>query len=105
MRLGDRPALADIREDIGHGLTPHAGNVAGDFGRRIHEEVAQGAGYRDILRAQRNANPLLGVIVLVDRVMAPPNAVVVPDVVVGVGMVVFHAPSSTRGVGHLLSEA
>ncbi len=52
MGLGDRPALADIRRDIGHGLTPHAGNVAGDLGRRIHEEVAQGTGDLDVFCAQ-----------------------------------------------------
>jgi hypothetical protein len=40
---------------------------------------------------------------LMDRVVAPVSAVVVPDVVVGIRIFIFHAPTSTKGVGHLLS--
>ena len=58
MRSGDRPALADLRSDIGHSLTPHAGDVAGDLRGRLHEEVAQSAGDLDVVRAQGDPNAL-----------------------------------------------
>ena len=103
MRSGDGTAFADLGPDIGHGLAPHAGDVAGDLGGRLHEEVPQGAGDRDVVGSQRDANPFLGVVVVVDRVVAPPSAVVVPDVVVGIRIFIFHVPTSTEGVGHLLS--
>jgi hypothetical protein len=118
MRSGDRPALADIRCGIGHGLTPHAGNVSGDLRRRVHEEVTQGTGDLDVFCAQSNANPLLGVVVLVDRVVAPVCAVAVgrrathladsaavPDVVIGVRFFIFHAPTSSQRVRHRLTYA
>ena len=102
VRSGDRPALADVRSDVGHGLTPHAGDVTRDLRGRLHEEVAQSAGDLDVVRAEGDPNALLGVVVLVDGVVAPPGAVVVPDVVVGV-VVMFHVPTSSEGVGHPLS--
>jgi hypothetical protein len=49
MRVGNRPALADRRRQIRHGLATHPGDVAGDLGGRLHEEVAQGAGDLDIV--------------------------------------------------------
>ena len=103
MRPGDRPAFADIRPYIGHGLTTHAGDVAGNLRSCPHEEVPQGAGNRNVVRSQRDPHPFLGVVVVVDRVVAPPGAVVVPNVVVGIRIFIFHAPISTEGVGHLLS--
>jgi len=103
MRVGNRAALADRRWQIRHGLSPHPGDVAGDLRGCLHEEVAQGAGDLDIVRSQRDAHPLLGVVVMVDRVVAPPGAVVVPNVVVGIGIFIFHAPMATQGVGHPLS--
>ena len=103
MRSGDGAAFADARSDIGHSLTPHSRDVAGDLRGRLHQEVAQSAGDRDVVGSQRDANPFLGVVVVVDRVVAPPSAVVVPDVVVGIRIFIFHAPTSTEGVGHLLS--
>ena len=103
MRSGNRPALADIGRGIGHSLTPHLGDVARDLGGRLHEEVPQGAGDLNIVRPQRDPHPLLGVVVVVNRVVAPVSAVVVPDMVVGVRVFIFHAPISTGGVGHLLS--
>jgi hypothetical protein len=39
----------------------------------------------------------------VDRVVAPPGAVVIPDVVVGIRIFILHAPTSTQGVEHPLS--
>jgi hypothetical protein len=39
----------------------------------------------------------------VDGVMRPPGAVVIPDVVVGIRIFIFHAPTSTQGVVHPLS--
>ena len=105
MRSGDRPAFTDLGHNIGHGLTPHAGDVAGDLGSRLHQEVAQGAGDGDVFRAERDADALLGVVVVVDGVVAPVGAVVVPEVVVWVGIFVrFHAPTRTQGVGHPLSQ-
>ena len=103
MRPGERRAFADIRSNVGHGLTARAGNVAGDLRSRLHEEVAQGAGDRGIVRPQRDAHPLLGVVVVVHGVVAPVGAVVVPDVVVGIRICIFHAPTSTEGVRHPLS--
>jgi hypothetical protein len=38
-----------------------------------------------------------------DRVVAPVSAVIVPDVVVGIGVFIFHAPTATQGVRHPLS--
>lgn len=102
MRSGDGTAFADARSDIGHSLTPHAGDVAGDLGGGLHDEVAQGAGDGDVIGAERDADPLFGVVVVVHGVVAPVGAVVVPDVVVGVG-ICFHAPISAKGVGHPLS--
>lgn len=103
MRSGDGTAFADARSDIGHSLTAHARDVAGNFRRRLYEEVAQGTRDCHIVRAEGDPNALLGVIVLVDRVVAPPSAIVVPDVVVGIGIFIFHASTSTQGVGHPLS--
>ena len=103
MRSGDRTAFADARSDIGHSLTAYAGDVTRDFRSRLHEEVPQGSSDRDIVRPQRNAYPFFGVVVVVDRVVAPPSAVVIPNVVVGIRIFIFHAPTSTKGVGHLLS--
>jgi flagellar biosynthesis protein FliQ len=39
----------------------------------------------------------------VHGVMAPVGAVVVPDVVVGIRICIFHAPTSANGVVHPLS--
>jgi len=103
MRSGDRPALADIRRGIGHSLTPHLGDVAGDLGGRLRQEVAQGAGDLNIVRSKRYSDAFLCVVVLVDSVVAPPGAIVIPDVVVGIGIFIFHTPTSTEGAGHLLS--
>ena len=103
MRSGDRTAFADARSDIGHSLTAYAGDVTRDFRSRLHEEVPQGAGYRHIICPQRDPHPFLGVVVVVDCVVAPVGAVVVPDVVVGIGIFIFHALTSTEGVGHPLS--
>ena len=103
MRPGDRPALAEVGRDIGHRLSTHLGDVAGDLGGRLHEEVAQGAGDLHIVRSKGDPDAFLGVVVLVDRVVAPISAVVVPNVVVGIRVFVFHAPTSSQGVGHLLS--
>jgi hypothetical protein len=65
---GDRGA-------IGHGLTAHAGDAGGDLGGGIHEEVPQGTGDCDILGAERHADTPLGVVLLVDGVVAPVSAV------------------------------
>ena len=103
MRSGDRTAFADARSDIGHSLTAYAGDVTRDFRSRLHEEVAQGAGDLDVVRAEGDPNAFFGVIVIVDGVVAPVGAIVVPDVVVGIRIFILHAPISTRGVGHPLS--
>ena len=100
---GDRPAFADIGPDIWHGLTPQPGDVAGDLRSRLQEKVAQGAGDLHVIRPKRDPHPLLGVVVVVDRVVAPVSAIVVPDVVVGIRVFISHAPISTNGVGHRLS--
>ena len=105
MLFGNHPAFADIRSGTRHCLTTRAGDVASDLVGRLHHEVAQCAGYLNIVRPQRNADPLLGVVVVVRGVVAPVGAVVVPDVVVGIVVYVLHSPISTNGVGHLLSEA
>ena len=99
IRLG-----TEVRSDIGHGLTTHAGEVGGDPRGCLHEEVAQSPGDLDIAGLQRDAHPLLGVVVVVDRVVAPVGAVVVPDIVVWIEVFIFHAPISAEGVGHPLSE-
>ena len=120
MPLGNGPAFAHIARNIGHELGGAARDAGGDLRGGVHDEVPQGAGDGDVLRAERHAHALLGVVVVVDRVVAPERAVsvgcgatrlgwlrqrsaVVPDVVVGVGAVVFHAPNSTQGDGHRLS--
>ncbi len=98
MGLGERSALVDIRSNIGHGLTAGVGDVGRNLRGRLDEEVAQGAGDLDIVRPQRDAHPLLGVVVVVHGVMAPVGAVVVRDVVVGIRICIFHAAISTEGV-------
>ena len=103
MRPGARTAFGNIRSNIGHGLTAGVGDVGRNLRGRLDEEVAQGAGDLDIVRPQRDAHPLLGVVVVVHGVVAPVGAVVVPDVVVGIRIFIFHAPTSTEGVGQLLS--
>ena len=103
MRSADGTAFVGLGTDVGHSLAPHLGDVAGDFGGRLHEEVPQGTGDFDVVRSQGDAHPLLGVVIVVDRVVAPVSAVVVPDMVVGIRVFIFHAPTSSRGVGHLLS--
>ncbi len=104
MRSSDRSAFADIGREIGHGLTPHLGDVARNLGGCLHEEVPQGTGNLNVVRPERDSDAFLGVVVLVDRVVAPISAVVVPDVVVGIRVLIFHAPTSTKGVRHPLSE-
>ena len=104
MRSGDRPAFADIGPDIWHSQTPHPGDVAGDFGGGLHKEVPQSASDRNIIGPQRDAYSLLGVVVVVDRVVAPVSAIVVPDVVVGIRIFIFNGPISAKGVGHRLSQ-
>jgi hypothetical protein len=82
-----------LRRAVGHGLAPHAGDVRGGLGDGIHEDISQGTGDLDILCAERDAHPFLGVVVLVNRVVAPVGAVVLPDVVVGIKVGFrFHAP-------------
>ena len=93
------------RDGVGHGLATAAGDTGGDLRGGFHEEVAQRSGDADIVGSQRDAHPLLGVVVLVNGVVAPVGAVVVPDVVVGIRVFIFHAPTSAQGVGHPLSDA
>lgn len=75
MRSGDGMAFADARSDIGHSLTAHARDVAGDLGGGIYEEVAQGTRDCHIVRAKGDPNALFGVVVVVDGVVAPPSAI------------------------------
>lgn len=79
-------------------------DVAGDLRGRLHDEIPQGTSDRHIVCSQRDAHPFLGVVIVVDGVVSPPSAVVVPDMVVRVvEVVVFHAPTSSEGVGQPLS--
>ena len=106
MRSPHGPALSDIGAHIGHGLTAgHARpwNLGADVRCGLDEGVPPAAGLVDILRFQRHAHAAGRAAGVVDRVVAPPGAVVVPDVVVGVRAMCIHAPSSTHGVGHPLS--
>ena len=91
--------------DLGSGLASGAGDFRGDLRRCLHDEVAQSAGDLDVFRAERDAYPLFGVVVVVDRVVTPPGAIVVPDAAVGIEVLIFHAPTSSQGVGHPLSHA
>jgi len=106
MRSGNRPALADIRAHVGHGLTtrdPRPWHLGADVGRGVQNGVPPAAGLVDVLRLQRYPHAAGRLVGVVNCVVAPPSAVVVPDVVVGVRTMCVHAPTSTEGVGHPLS--
>ena len=106
MRPPHGPAFSDIGAHIGHGLTAgHARprNLGADVASDLQKVVPPLAGLVDVLGLQRHSHAAGGFAGVVDRVVAPPGAVVVPDVVVGVRAMCIHALSSTQGVGHLLS--
>ena len=106
MRSAHGPALSDIGAHIGHGLTAgHARprNLGADVGCGLDDGVPPLACLVDVLGLQRYSHAAGGFAGVVDRVVAPPGAVVVPDVVVRVRAMCIHAPSSTQGVGHPLS--
>ena len=106
MRPARGPALADIRPHVGHSLTtrhPRPWHFCANVGRSIQNGVPPAAGLVDILRLQGHPHAAGRLVGVVDRVVAPPGAVVVPDVVVGVRTMCVHAPTSTEGVGHPLS--
>ena len=74
------------------------------IGDRFQEGIAAGAGILCDFGLQRNADASLGIICLMDGVVAPESAVVVPEVMVGFGgLVVLHAPIPAEGVGQSLS--
>ena len=106
MRPPHGPALSDIGAHIGHGLaTGHARprNLGADVGCGLDDGVPPLAGLVDVLCLQRHSHAAGRAAGVVDRVVAPPGAVVVPDVVVRVRAMCIHAPSSKQGVGHPLS--
>ena len=106
MRPAHGPALADIRAHVRHGLPtrhPRPWHLCADIGRSVQNGVPPAAGLVDILRFQRYPHAACRLVGVVDCVVAPPGAVVVPDVVVGVRTMCVHAPTSTEGVGHPLS--
>jgi hypothetical protein len=88
---------------IGHGLGSTVWESGRDGGRAAHDEVTLAAGLLAVFGAEGNADALLRVVGVVDGEVAPPSAVVVPDVVVGVRTMCVHAPTSTEGVGYPLS--
>jgi hypothetical protein len=75
VRSGDCATFANVGSHIRHCLAPYARDVAGDLRGRLHEEVPQCPGDRDVVGSQRDANPFLGVVVVVDGVVAPVSAV------------------------------
>ncbi|MFZ4484705.1 MAG: hypothetical protein ACOYOL_12085 [Chthoniobacterales bacterium] len=70
--------------EIGHGLGSTARESGRDGGRAADDEVTLAAGLLAVLGAEGNADALLRVVGVVDGEVAPPRAIVVPDVVVGV---------------------
>lgn len=92
---------------VGNGL----GDRGGYLGDTVKQLIAALSGFIPIPCAERNPDALLGVVRLVEGVVAPPRAVVVPDVMILGGAAVgagaelrcFHAPIPAQGVGHLLS--
>jgi hypothetical protein len=102
MRPAHGTALADIRAHVRHGLTtrhPRPWHLCADVGRGVQNGVPPAAGLVDILRLKRYPHAAGRLVGVVDRVMAPPGAVVVPDVVVGVRTMCVHAPHINRGGG------
>lgn len=84
-----------------------------DLRDTIEEKIAEFARFISVARSERNADALLRVVGFMDGVVAPPRAVVVPDVVI-VGRAAvcaraelrrIHAHISSQGVGHMLSQA
>ena len=106
MRPADRAAFANIRPNVRHGLTASYArpwHLGADIWCGFEDGVPPAAGLVDILCFQRDAHAAGRCVGIVDCVVAPPGAVVVPDVVVGVRAMCVHAPTSTEGVGHPLS--
>jgi hypothetical protein len=106
MRLAHGTALADIRAHVRHGLTtrhPRPWHLCADIWRGVQNGVPPAAGLVDVFCLQGHPHSAGRLVGVVDRVVAPPGAVVVPDVVVGVRIMCVHAPTSTEGVGHPLS--
>jgi hypothetical protein len=106
MRSGNGPAFEDIWTYIGHGLTSRYArprHLSADVRCVPYQHIPAPTGLSNVLGFKRDTDTAGGVVVAVDRVVAPPGAVVVPDVVVGVRTMCVHAPTSTEGVGHPLS--
>ena len=90
----------------GLGATPEAGRQAParheaerSIGDRLQKGIAAGPGILCDFGLQGNADASLGVICLMDGVVAPVSAVIIPEVMVGFGrLVVLHAPIRARGV-------
>jgi len=83
------PARHKAERSIGHGF---------------QQSVAAGASILRDFGLQRNADASLRMVCLMDGVVAPESAVIVPEVMVGFGgLVVLHAPTETQGIGQALS--
>ena len=68
-------------------------DAGGDLRGSVHDKIPQDAGDGDVLGAERHSHAFLRVVVVVDSIVAPVGAVVVPDVVVRVWIFIrFHAP-------------
>ena len=83
------PARHKAERSIGHGF---------------QQSVAAGASILRDFGLQRNADASLGMVCLMDGVVAPESAIIVPEVMVLLGgFVLVHAPTETQGIGQALS--
>jgi hypothetical protein len=98
-----RARLVNLGACVWHGLTTSdygPWDLGAEIGSAFEQIVPPLTGLLTVLCFQRHSHPLGGVVRSVDRVVTPISAVVVPDVVVGIGMLRVHAPTSSEGVGH-----
>lgn len=90
---------------------PFLRDTGDDGGGALHDEVALAASFCTVAGVQGDAHPFLGVVRVVDSEMAPPSAMVIPEVVVWIGCASWfggdggglHLPRRTQGIGHPLS--
>jgi hypothetical protein len=103
MRRRGRPSLVNLGACVWHGLTTSdcgPRDLGAEIGGVFKQVVPSLTGLFPVLGFQRHSHSLCCVIGAVDGVVTPIGAVVVPNVVVGIGMLRVHAPTSSEGVGH-----
>jgi hypothetical protein len=106
MGAGGYPTIADVSAYVGHSLTTSdcgPRDLGAEIGGVFKQVVPSLTGLLPVLGLQGHSHSLCCVVRAVDGVMTPVSAVIVPDVVIGVGMLRVHAPTSSEGVGHRLS--